>query len=195
VLRTGNSCNELEAQVTSTIHKPLDSVMHHVGARCFEGTIPNSRCGKHTKSCPPSANRSGMSGPWSLEWLHDHNHGDAGVDKYYRRILPKNMRRHRGGKGSTRPSDLSHQLFYDESTSSASVNNDWNHWVGMQGDDKAAEDDVRGFGKTLGVKFKGDKEIMFSVLSWTIRCYWGLKAGLMFVPCGLSLFCLSLCRV
>ncbi|GAU45490.1 hypothetical protein TSUD_191100 [Trifolium subterraneum] len=154
VLRTGNSCNELEAQVTSTIHKPLDSVMHHVGARCFEGTIPNSRCGKHTKSCPPSANRSGISGPWSLEWLHDHNHGDAGVDKYYRRICAGVE------AGKEAP---------------------------VQGDDKAAEDDVRGFGKTLGVKFKGDKEIMFSVLSWTIRCYWGLKAGL--IEAAFALHC------
>ncbi|MCI47135.1 DUF4283 domain protein, partial [Trifolium medium] len=31
---------------------------------------------KRTKSCPPRANRSVISGPWSLEWLQDHNHGD-----------------------------------------------------------------------------------------------------------------------
>ncbi|MCI47259.1 hypothetical protein A2U01_0068500, partial [Trifolium medium] len=31
---------------------------------------------KRTKSCPPGATRSVLSGPWSLEWLHDHNHGD-----------------------------------------------------------------------------------------------------------------------
>ncbi|GAU14077.1 hypothetical protein TSUD_169020 [Trifolium subterraneum] len=30
-------------------------------------------------SCPPVANRSFISGPWSLEWLHDHEHGEAGV--------------------------------------------------------------------------------------------------------------------
>ncbi|MCI87236.1 DUF4283 domain protein, partial [Trifolium medium] len=34
---------------------------------------------KRTNSCPPEASRSVISGPWSLEWLHDHNHGDAGV--------------------------------------------------------------------------------------------------------------------
>jgi hypothetical protein len=31
-----------------------------------------------TKSCPP-AGRSGLSGPWSLEWLDAHTSGDAGV--------------------------------------------------------------------------------------------------------------------
>ncbi|GAU28451.1 hypothetical protein TSUD_55020 [Trifolium subterraneum] len=34
---------------------------------------------RRTKSCPPCANRSIVSGPCSLEWLHDHNHGDAGI--------------------------------------------------------------------------------------------------------------------
>ncbi|MCI75242.1 hypothetical protein A2U01_0096510, partial [Trifolium medium] len=34
---------------------------------------------KRTSSCPPEASRSVISGLWSLEWLHDHNHGDAGV--------------------------------------------------------------------------------------------------------------------
>ncbi|GAU10846.1 hypothetical protein TSUD_425980, partial [Trifolium subterraneum] len=53
------------------------------------------------------------------------------------------------------------------STSSASVNNDWKHWVVMQGDDKAAEDDARGFGKALGVRFNGDSENKFSVLTRT----------------------------
>jgi hypothetical protein len=33
---------------------------------------------KRTSSCPP-ASRSGLSGPWSLEWIRDHNLGDAGV--------------------------------------------------------------------------------------------------------------------
>jgi hypothetical protein len=33
---------------------------------------------KRTLSCPP-ASHSGLSGPWSLEWIRDHNLGDAGV--------------------------------------------------------------------------------------------------------------------
>ncbi|CAJ2657871.1 unnamed protein product [Trifolium pratense] len=35
--------------------------------------------GKRTSSCPPEVRRSVISGPWSLEWLQDQNHGDAGV--------------------------------------------------------------------------------------------------------------------
>ncbi|PNX95462.1 putative sulfate transporter, partial [Trifolium pratense] len=34
---------------------------------------------KRTNSCPPVARRSVISGPWSLEWINDQNHGDAGV--------------------------------------------------------------------------------------------------------------------
>ncbi|PNX71916.1 hypothetical protein L195_g027802, partial [Trifolium pratense] len=34
---------------------------------------------KRTNSCRPEAKRSVISGPWSLEWLNDQNHGDAGV--------------------------------------------------------------------------------------------------------------------
>jgi hypothetical protein len=33
---------------------------------------------KRSLSCPP-ASRSRLSGPWSLEWLRDHNIGGAGV--------------------------------------------------------------------------------------------------------------------
>ncbi|GAU35828.1 hypothetical protein TSUD_56340 [Trifolium subterraneum] len=34
---------------------------------------------KRTKSCPPGVTRSVTSSPWSLEWMHDHNHGEAGI--------------------------------------------------------------------------------------------------------------------
>ncbi|PNX63627.1 putative sulfate transporter, partial [Trifolium pratense] len=38
-----------------------------------------SRRSKRTNSCPPEVKRSVISGPWSLEWLNDQNHGEAGV--------------------------------------------------------------------------------------------------------------------
>ncbi|GAU49945.1 hypothetical protein TSUD_408400 [Trifolium subterraneum] len=37
----------------------------------------NQMHANRANSCPPVANRSVVSGPWSLEWLHDH--GEAGV--------------------------------------------------------------------------------------------------------------------
>ncbi|GAU49411.1 hypothetical protein TSUD_407260 [Trifolium subterraneum] len=46
-----------------------------------ERVVParNRNHSKRTMSCPPGANRSVFSGPWSLDWLQDHNHGDVGV--------------------------------------------------------------------------------------------------------------------
>jgi len=34
---------------------------------------------KRTSSCPPGRTRSILSGPWSVEWLSDHHHGDASI--------------------------------------------------------------------------------------------------------------------
>ncbi|MCI10610.1 endonuclease/exonuclease/phosphatase family protein, partial [Trifolium medium] len=34
---------------------------------------------KRTNYCPPKVSRSVISGPWSLEWLNDHAHGEARV--------------------------------------------------------------------------------------------------------------------
>jgi hypothetical protein len=45
----------------------------------------------------------------------------------------------------------------NESSSLASVNNDWKHWVVLQGNDKAAEEDIQDIGKVIGVSFKGDE--------------------------------------
>ncbi|KAK2354954.1 heterogeneous nuclear ribonucleoprotein A0 [Trifolium repens] len=42
------------------------------------GTRSRLRCSRAT-SCPPSEDRKALSGPWSWEWLRDHNHEEAGV--------------------------------------------------------------------------------------------------------------------
>ncbi|GAU37651.1 hypothetical protein TSUD_220770 [Trifolium subterraneum] len=48
--------------------------------------------GKRTKSSPPGASRSVVSGPWSLEWLYDQNHGDVGTrDENIRETVSKRM--------------------------------------------------------------------------------------------------------
>ncbi|GAU27940.1 hypothetical protein TSUD_146550 [Trifolium subterraneum] len=208
-----------EAQGSSFVCKPIDGVKTTVRVWRHEGSSMISFRSKRTNSCPPGANRSAFSGPWSLEWLNDINQRDAGViftaskrlkkgghsgarqqkegkqeikrtkaggllrhsihslKKVARlpskdrnevlQVLTKNVRRRRGGKGNSQTGDLSTRLSFEDSTSSASVNNDWKHWVVMQGDDKAAEDDVRGFGKALGVRFNGDSENKFSVLTRT----------------------------
>jgi hypothetical protein len=40
------------------------------------GNLPR---GTRAISCPPTANRHALSGPWSWEWLQDHSDGVAGV--------------------------------------------------------------------------------------------------------------------
>ncbi|KAK2421300.1 heterogeneous nuclear ribonucleoprotein A0 [Trifolium repens] len=42
------------------------------------GGRSHPRCSRAT-SCPPSEDREALSGPWSWEWLRDHNHEGAGV--------------------------------------------------------------------------------------------------------------------
>jgi len=50
-------------------------------------------------------------------------------------------------------------------TSQASVNNDWQNYVVLHGDEEVAVEDVWGIGKAIGVRFNGDKANMFDVLS------------------------------
>jgi hypothetical protein len=52
-----------------------------------------------------------------------------------------------------------------QSGSQASVSNDWTHFVVLKGSEKAKADDVKGFGQKVGLKFTGDKNNMFDVLS------------------------------
>jgi len=48
--------------------------------------------------------------------------------------------------------------------SQSSVKNEWMNWLVLHGSSKAMSEDVRGMGKTLGLKFKGDKNNRFDVL-------------------------------
>jgi hypothetical protein len=169
-----------------------------------------------TASCPP-AGRSAMSGPWSLEWLNEHNMGgagalfsskkrnkegsDAGGERHKQavkgrpktkaggfihhslcslkriarlpindccevlQILRKNARRRRPRGSSSRSRATGTRTSADDVNSSSTVNNDWKHWVAMQGNDRAMEDDVMEVGNFIGATFKGDMANTFSVLS------------------------------
>jgi len=55
----------------------------------------------------------------------------------------------------------------NESTSVDSVNNDWKHWVTLQGKDKAIEEDIQGIGRAIGGSFAADSHNKFRVLSRT----------------------------
>ncbi|GAU50621.1 hypothetical protein TSUD_410220 [Trifolium subterraneum] len=58
-------------------------------------------------SCPPAASRTAISGPWSLEWLQDHDHGEAGV------IFSAQKRDKEGGRRRIAPPPVSQALFVD----------------------------------------------------------------------------------
>ncbi|MCI22261.1 sulfate transporter, partial [Trifolium medium] len=81
------------------------------------------------------------------------------------KVLKKKVRHRRGGSGDHRSCSVIPQTSSGVSASSVSVNNDWKHWVVLQGNEQVAVDDVWGVGKSIGVKFKGDNVNMFSVLA------------------------------
>ncbi|KAK2362426.1 hypothetical protein QL285_087490 [Trifolium repens] len=172
---------------------------------------------KRTTSCPPGS-RPALSGPWSLEWLQDHNLTGAGVvfsakkrprqesveggdlqkkadrgplmkhaggfvrNSIYSlkriarlpindrrevlKILQKNARRRKTNGGvARRARPTGSKASAEGANSDSSVNNDWKHWVAMQGSDRAVEADVLEVGKFIGATFEGDKANMFSALS------------------------------
>ncbi|KAK2452896.1 hypothetical protein QL285_000647 [Trifolium repens] len=171
---------------------------------------------QRTKSCPP-AGRSGLSGPWSLEWLDAHHRGDAGVISSGKRrlvpggdgardqlkkagqgqsktkgggflqhslhslkriarlpindrrevlqVLQKTARKRRPRGAASRSRATGSRVSADEGQSSSSVNNDWKHWVAMQGRDRAVKDDVLEMGDFVGATFQGDKSNRFTALS------------------------------
>ncbi|GAU25531.1 hypothetical protein TSUD_280160 [Trifolium subterraneum] len=134
--RTDNPPLVPEAQVSSSINEPYVGNKTTIGVGRPEGPIM-----KQSRRVIFTAGKRLKKG------------GRAGV----------RQQKEGGGKEISWSGDLSHRASSDESSSSISVNNDWKHWVVMQGDERAAEDDVQGFGE----RFKGDSENKFSVFSRT----------------------------
>ncbi|MCI32496.1 DUF4283 domain protein, partial [Trifolium medium] len=61
-----------------------------------EGLSTKQPRSKRANSCPSDECRVAIYGPWSLEWLQDHNHGDAGV------IFSANRRNMKGNQSGGR---------------------------------------------------------------------------------------------
>jgi hypothetical protein len=82
-------------------------------------------------------------------------------------ILKKNARkRRRRGVGIRSSVDVP-QASSEVATTSSSVNDDWKHWVVLQGNNGVANEDVLDVGKLVGATFTCDSCNMFSVLSKT----------------------------
>jgi hypothetical protein len=82
----------VEEAVFSGSHEPTVGIFPDVGG----GGPPVRR--HRTSSCPPGRVLSVTSGPWSREWLQDHNHGDAGLIFSTKKKLRKGKRLHEGHK-------------------------------------------------------------------------------------------------
>jgi hypothetical protein len=82
------------------------------------------------------------------------------------KILQKNARRRKTKGGvARRACPTGSKASAEGANSDSSVNNDWKHWVAMQGSDRAVGEDVLEVGKFIGATFEGDKANMFSALS------------------------------
>jgi len=84
------------------------------------------------------------------------------------RALPRTLKRRKVG------SDVSKgKVIYVEGSSIGDshslVNNEWENWLLLHGNNKVMSDDVCGIGKRVGIKFGGDKNNMFDVLSGVER--------------------------
>jgi hypothetical protein len=171
--------------------------------------------------------RSLRSGPWSVDWLQNVQHGDIGLISSNKKRLNKVGKGNGGNKfGSKKMASkkkaggvLRHPVLTlkkvarlpskdreevmkvlrnskvlkhlqqkihnrrhqrkrvtksleevnnnsnNETSSLASVNNDWQSWVVLKGDDKTKADDIHDIGKAIGVTSSGANHNKFSVLS------------------------------
>ncbi|PNX85375.1 putative sulfate transporter, partial [Trifolium pratense] len=62
-------------QDSLSICSPIDENGRPGGDGGYVGPLPTQSGSKRVTSCPPCANRSMLSGPWSVEWLQDMNQG------------------------------------------------------------------------------------------------------------------------
>jgi len=82
------------------------------------------------------------------------------------RVLKQNIRnRKRLREKVTRSLEQVHKSSLNESSSSASVHNDWKHWAVLHGNEETKAADVQDIGTSIGVSFKGSNHNNFSVLS------------------------------
>jgi len=80
------------------------------------------------------------------------------------RALRRTSRQRKAVSGAPKARVYS-QTISSKSTSQTSVNKEWNNWLVLHGNDKVTSEDVCEIGRTVGLKFNGDKNNMFDVLS------------------------------
>jgi len=86
------------------------------------------------------------------------------------RALRRTTKPRKAGSRSSKAKDTS-KVASTTSHSQTSVNNDWNNWLVLHGNDKVLAEDVCAIGRTVGLKFSGDLNNKFDVLSGKGRKY------------------------
>jgi len=81
------------------------------------------------------------------------------------KFLQKHSKLRKGRSTSSKVLNQSNFSNNFSTSSSSSVNKDWEHWVALHGKSNVANADVTGIGTSIGVKFSGDKNNRFNVLS------------------------------
>ncbi|GAU40819.1 hypothetical protein TSUD_398030 [Trifolium subterraneum] len=168
--------DRLEAQPTISL-----DLQGELGARVLRRGEPVRRVGvmlrnDRANSCPPTERRNIITGPWSLEWLQDNNHGEAGVlfsaSKTAQKGDPHGVRQKKEGQLDSKRRKAGgmlrhplHSLKRIARLPSEDRDEVLKNWVAMQGNAQMVEDDVNGIGKSIGVTFKGDNDNRFIVLS------------------------------
>ncbi|PNX62521.1 hypothetical protein L195_g053026, partial [Trifolium pratense] len=143
---------------------------------------------KRTHSCPPKASSSVISGPWSLEWLHDQAHGEEGVifsssrkakkgDQLavrQQKVRQSDPRKWKGEGLLRHPFHSIKKVARLPSKDRSAVLKILKSMFGVVEAgiplialvlELLAVDDIWGIGKAIGVKFKRDNVNMFRVLS------------------------------
>ena len=80
------------------------------------------------------------------------------------RALRRTTKHRRAVSGASKPK-ASSKAASPNCTSQTSVNNDWNNWLMLHGNDKVRSEDVCDIGRAVGLNFTRDKNNMFDVLS------------------------------
>ena len=80
------------------------------------------------------------------------------------RVLRRTTKQRRLVSGDSKAKATS-KAASSNNTSQTSVNNDWNNWLVLHGNEKVRSEDVRDIRRTAGLNFTGDKNNMFDVLS------------------------------
>ncbi|GAU33774.1 hypothetical protein TSUD_393360 [Trifolium subterraneum] len=147
--------------------KDKDKPHHGKTLREKPSMVTKVQPAKRTRSCPPGALCSGVSGPWSLNWLQEHDHGNAGV-LFSTHKKERNMVRLGPVLGKKMDPEYNKRKgggLFRHSEGLVLIGLAARNVQVMQGNEQLAADDVWGIGNAIGVKIHSGNSNRFSALT------------------------------